>query len=234
MKDSKYIGDELSIFQDAVNWKNYWLNTIIEFISGDVLEVGAGIGVNTKLILENQPNITSIVAIEPDKSLADQILNNITKGRHKVTVLNDYLENLPDDKLFDTILYIDVIEHIADDLGELEKAKLHLKKNGFLIILVPAFNTLFSPFDVAVGHHRRYNRKMLCKVIPDDLVQLKIFYLDSLGVCASLMNKFILKQSYPTKKQILKYDRMIVPISRIMDRLMFHSIGKSLVGIWKK
>ena len=234
MKDSKYIGDELNIFQDAVNWKNYWLNSVKEFISGDVLEIGAGIGINTKLMLENYPIITSIVAVEPDKLLADQILDNITVGKQKVTVLNHYLENLPDDKLFDTILYIDVIEHIADDSLELEKAKSHLKKNGILIILVPAFNILFSPFDKAVGHHRRYNRKSLCKVIPDDLIQLKIFYLDSLGVCASLMNKFILKQSYPTKKQIVKYDRMIVPMSKILDRLLFHSFGKSLVGIWKK
>ncbi|WP_029037670.1 class I SAM-dependent methyltransferase [Salinimicrobium xinjiangense] len=234
MNDSKYVGDELTVFKDAVNWKKYWYNSISKFIKGDVLEVGAGIGINTNLILQNQLEVRSIVSIEPDKSLADQILNNITVDNSKVTVLNQYLHDLPTVQKFDTIIYIDVIEHIEDDSGELNKAKLHLKKGGHLIILVPAFNFLFSSFDEAVGHYRRYNRKMLVNAIPDELSKLKIFYLDSLGVCASLVNKFVLKQSYPTKKQILKYDRMIVPISKILDQLIFHSLGKSLVGIWKK
>lgn len=234
MKDSKYIGDELTIFRDAVNWKKYWYNSISEFISGDVLEVGAGIGVNTNLILQNHKNIKSIVSIEPDKSLADQVLNNLKGNTSKVTVLNQYLENLPVENKFDTIIYIDVIEHIQDDSKELSKAKLHLKDGGVLIILVPAYNFLFSPFDKAVGHFRRYNKDMLIKSVPEDLSQLKLFYLDSLGVCASLVNKLILKQSYPKKEQILKYDRMVVPMSKVMDILIGHSFGKSLVGIWEK
>lgn len=234
MKDSKYIGDELTIFKHAVNWKKYWYNSISKYIAGDVLEVGAGIGINTNLILENHQDLRSIVSIEPDKSLADQILGNLTKETSKVTVLSQYLDALPEDKKFDTIIYIDVIEHIEDDYSELAKAQLHLKKGGALIILVPAYNFLFSPFDESVGHYRRYNKKRLKKAVPDTLVNLKLFYLDSLGVCASLMNKFVLKQSYPSKEQILKYDRVIVPMSKVTDKLMFHSFGKSLVGIWKK
>lgn len=234
MKDSKYIGNELTIFKDAVNWKQYWYNSISKFISGDVLEIGAGIGINTNLLLQNHSDIRSITSIEPDKILSDQILDNIKGDTSKVVVLNQYLEDLSTDKKFDTIIYIDVIEHIKDDSSELSKAKSHLKEGGLLIILVPAYNFLFSPFDDAIGHYRRYNRKMLINAIPDDLSMLKLFYLDSLGLCASLLNKFVLKQSYPTKSQIQKYDKLIVPISRITDRLILNSFGKSLVGIWKK
>lgn len=231
MNESKYIGNELTLFKAAVNWKKYWYNSIRMYISGDILEVGAGIGINTNLILENHQNYKSILSIEPDKSLADQILGNLTGETSKVTVLNQYLDDLAADKKFDTIIYIDVIEHIEDDYRELNKAKSHLKEGGVLIILVPAYNFLFSPFDEAVGHYRRYNKKMLLKAVPDELNNLKLFYLDSLGVCSSLMNKFVLKQSYPSKEQILKYDRIIVPMSKISDKLMFHSFGKSLVGI---
>jgi SAM-dependent methyltransferase len=234
MKESKYIGNELTIFKEAVNWKKYWYNSINKYISGDVLEVGAGIGINTNLILQNCQDVKSIVSIEPDKSLANQIMRNLTGETSKVTVLNQYLEDLSTDKKFDTIVYIDVIEHIEDDHSELNKAKLYLKEGGILIILVPAYNFLFSPFDEAVGHYRRYNKKMLLKAIPDELSNLNLFYLDSLGVCASLMNKFVLKQSYPSKEQILNYDRIIVPVSIILDKLTFHLFGKSLVGVWKK
>jgi SAM-dependent methyltransferase len=234
MKESKYIGNELTIFKEAVNWKKYWYNSINKYISGDVLEVGAGIGINTNLILQNCQDVKSIVSIEPDKSLANQIMRNLTGETSKVTVLNQYLEDLSTDKKFDTIVYIDVIEHIEDDHSELNKAKLYLKEGGILIILVPAYNFLFSPFDEAVGHYRRYNKKILLKAIPDELSNLNLFYLDSLGVCASLMNKFVLKQSYPSKEQILNYDRIIVPVSIILDKLTFHLFGKSLVGVWKK
>lgn len=234
MVDSTYIGNELTLFKDASNWKNYWHNAIQKFIKGDLLEVGAGIGVNTNIILQNNPNLNSVLAIEPDQSLANQILDNIGSNHSKVTVISKYLDDLPNDKQFDTIIYIDVIEHIEDDSKELNKAKSYLKDGGCLIILVPAYNFLFSPFDRAVGHYRRYNKKMLLRATPKDLTNVKLFYLDSLGVCASIVNKVFLKKEYPTKSQVLKWDKLIVPVSKITDKIVFNSIGKSLVGIWRK
>lgn len=234
MKDSKYIGDELSIFKEAINWKQYWHNSVKNYLKGDVLEVGAGMGINTNLILQNNANVNSILALEPDKLLADQIFDNIQINHSKVKAQCSYIDSLSPSDKFDTIIYIDVIEHIERDQEELSKAKLHLKKGGHLIILVPAYNYLFSPFDKAIGHYRRYNKKLLINTVPNDLTTVKFFYLDSLGACASLVNKLILKQSYPTKNQILKWDRLIVPTSKIVDKLVFNSFGKSLVGVWKK
>ena len=234
MKDSKYIGDELSIFKEAVNWKTYWYNSVKQYIKGDLLEVGAGIGTNINLFLQNNSDIRTILALEPDESLASQILANIKANTSKVKVQTGFLDDLTPLQKFDTIMYVDVIEHIKYDSEELNKAKLHLKEGGYLIILVPAYNFLFSPFDKAVGHYRRYNRRMLANSVPNDLTEITIFYLDSLGALASLFNKFILKQSYPTKNQIQKWDRLIVPTSKIVDQLLFNSVGKSLIGVWKK
>lgn len=234
MGNSNYIGDELSIFKYAINWKKYWYDSVKQYIKGDLLEVGAGMGINTNLILQNNTDIKSIMAIEPDKSLSDQILDNIEGDTSKVTVFNGFLADIGSDKMFDTIIYIDVIEHIEHDNEELKIAQLHLKKGGHLVILVPAYNYLYSPFDKAIGHYRRYNKKMLVKAIPNDLVRQKLFYLDSLGACASLVNKLVLKQSYPTKNQILKWDRLLVPTSKFLDNVVFNSFGKSLIGIWKK
>jgi SAM-dependent methyltransferase len=232
MKKSKYIGEELTIFKDAKNWKNYWYNSISEYIAGDLLEVGAGIGANTNLILQNHKDVKSIVCIEPDKSLAHQIMGNISGDTTKVKVLNQYLNDLSKNKKFDTILYIDVIEHIEVESAELNNAKLHLKEGGVLIILVPAYNCLYSRFDKEVGHYRRYNKKMLIKAVPKDLANEKLFYLDSLGVFASVINKLFVKQKYPTKEQIRKWDKLIIPVSKIMDRLVLNLFGKSLIGVW--
>ena len=234
MSDSNYIGNELEIFKEAINWKNYWLNSVKKYINGDVLEVGAGIGVNTNLILNNCNNLISLTAIEPDKVLADKILEDIKVNKDQLEVKSCYLKDMPTSKKYDTILYIDVIEHIKDDKEELEVAKTYLKEGGHLIILVPAHNYLFSSFDEAIGHYRRYNKSLLNNAVPKDLNKVRVFYLDFFGLSASLANKLFLKQSYPTRAQILKWDRIIVPLSKLADKIIFHSLGKSLVGVWKR
>jgi SAM-dependent methyltransferase len=219
-----------------MNWKQYWYNSVQQFVKGDLLEVGAGIGINTNLILQNCKTITSLIAIEPDALLSCQIKGNINanKSNADVKIHTGYLSDLDVSQKFDTIIYIDVIEHIENDKEEMLKAKDHLKDGGHLIILVPAYNFLFSPFDKAIGHFRRYNKRMLLHSVPNDLKNLELFYLDSLGACASLVNKLFLKQSYPTKVQIQKWDNLIVPSSKVVDKILFNSIGKSLIGVWRK
>jgi 2-polyprenyl-3-methyl-5-hydroxy-6-metoxy-1,4-benzoquinol methylase len=233
MADATYVGQELTLFKDAVNWKHYWFSSVSRYVRGSVLEVGAGIGINTNLILANSPAIHQILALEPDKQLASQILSQVHKHQSKVAVKAAYLSELDENQKFDTILYIDVIEHIEKDAEELMLAKKYLAKGGHLIVLVPAYNYLFSPFDKAIGHHRRYNKKMLLQAAPQGLKLVSLYYLDSLGVLMSFVNKLLLKQRYPTRSQILFWDRLIIPTSRLVDQVVFRSFGKSLIGIWK-
>jgi hypothetical protein len=61
-----------------------------------------------------------------------------------------------------------------------------------------------------------------------------MIYLDSAGMLASSGNRLLLKQSMPTLRQILFWDRYLVPVSRVLDRLVLHGFGKSLLGIWTK
>jgi 2-polyprenyl-3-methyl-5-hydroxy-6-metoxy-1,4-benzoquinol methylase len=71
---------------------------------------------------------------------------------------------------FDTIIYLDVLEHIADDRAELACAARLLSPQGCVIVLSPAHQFLFSPFDQAVGHYRRYSRATLRDLTPPDCV----------------------------------------------------------------
>lgn len=71
------------------------------------------------------------------------------------------LAALPRDSRFDTILYIDVLEHIADDRAELVEAARRLNPGGYLVVLSPAHQWLFTAFDAAIGHVRRYTAKSL-------------------------------------------------------------------------
>jgi 2-polyprenyl-3-methyl-5-hydroxy-6-metoxy-1,4-benzoquinol methylase len=149
-------------------------------------------------------------------------------------IKNETIFDLNASAKFDTIIYIDVLEHINDDKKEMRKASELLKPNGHLIILSPAYNFLFSPFDKAIGHYRRYTSKTLRAAMPNELELIKLQYMDSIGYFASLANKLLLKQTYPSKKQIQTWDSWMIPFSKWTDKIFFHSFGKSILGIWRK
>jgi hypothetical protein len=230
-----YIGDELTTFEHALRWKAYFSDKIRPYIKGHVLEVGAGIGSTTKTLCQGDES--SWLCLEPDPKLAKRIEERIKNNelpplcQIKVGTIEDVSEN----NLFDTILYIDVIEHIENDYQELDNAVKRLNKNGVLIVLVPAFQYFYSPFDKAIGHFRRYNKRRLLSAIPEhSLNQEAIFYLDAVGLMASFANKLLLKQSYPTKKQIYMWDNYMIPISKYIDPAIHNIFGKSLIGVWRK
>jgi hypothetical protein len=131
-------------------------------------------------------------------------------------------------------LYIDVIEHIKDDKDEISLATQFLKKGGTLVILAPAHQWLFSPFDLAVGHYRRYDKTSLRALIPSFMMVRKLFYLDIAGVLASIVNKLLLKRSYPTQKQIYFWDKFIVATSKRVDVLTNGFCGRALISISEK
>src|SRR5208282_6876753 len=137
------------------------------------------------------------------------------------------------DQQFDTIIYIDVLEHINEDREELNHAAMHLRPGGRLIVLSPAHQRLFTPFDAAIGHFRRYNRAMLRSISPPSLRLEQLIYLDSAGLVLSIANLLLLRQTMPTKAQLRIWDRWVVPVSRVLDRCLFNSVGKSILAIWR-
>jgi SAM-dependent methyltransferase len=231
MGDFHYVGSELDLFAEARNWKAYWSRQIGSFIEGDVLEVGAGIGSNTGLMCDRTSG--RWVCLEPDPTLASQ-LGEVLKGRERLQNLCGTLQSLAREERFDTILYIDVLEHIEDDVGEMKEAAQRLRPGGRVIVLSPAHQWLFTPFDASIGHFRRYNRASLKRVSPPGLVLEQMFYLDSCGIAASTANQLLLKQSMPTRRQIGIWDRWIIPVSRTVDPIVGYSLGKSIVGIWRR
>jgi SAM-dependent methyltransferase len=229
-----YVGSELDLFAAASNWKAYWAKRIGPYLQGDTLEVGAGIGSNTSFL---SPMVKGRwVCLEPDPSLSAQLAANLTGigGTARLGNVCGTLESLAEDERFDTILYIDVLEHIEDDAGELRLAAARLRPGGRVIVLSPAHQFLYTPFDAAIGHFRRYNRSLMRKVSPPELALEALFYLDACGVAASAANRMLLRQSMPTKSQIGVWDKWIVPTSRLVDPILRHSVGKSIVGVWRR
>ena len=224
----KYVGNELDTFSRARKWRSYWASILRPHIAGDVLEVGAGIGTNIAPV--NSSQVRSLHCLEPDPGLATH-LSRAAREIPGATVSVGTIGGLAG-RQFDTILYIDVLEHIEDDQSELATAAHLLRPGGRLIVLAPAHQALYSGFDKALGHYRRYDRRSLTLCSPPSCCLEKIDYLDCVGLLASGANKVMLKQSVPMLWQVLLWDRCMVPVSRALDRLLGYRLGKSIVAVW--
>jgi hypothetical protein len=212
-----YPGKELETFSQARNWRSYWATALRPYIAGDVLEVGAGIGANTAHI--NHSQVRSIHCLEPDPELAAQ-LRSVVRGTPGTTVSIGTICSVAG-RLFDTILYIDVLEHIED-----------LRPGGRLIVLAPAYQALYSPFDEAIGHYRRYDRRNLIACSPPSCRLEKADYLDCVGLIASGVNRTVLKQSAPALWQMMLWDKYMIPVSKALDPLVGYHLGRSVVAVW--
>jgi SAM-dependent methyltransferase len=229
-----YQGSELKLFAKAARWKAYWGEIISPYLGARVLDVGAGIGSTVRLLCGPRQRLW--IALEPDGHLADEI--RAAREEHAIPeaceVRVGTLQDLDAAEIFDTILYIDVLEHIADDRAEVQRAAAHLAPGGHLVVLAPAHQSLFTPFDQAVGHFRRYDRQALLALTPQELKHERVGYLDSVGLLASLGNRLVLKAAMPTAAQIGLWDRWIVPVSRLVDPVIGYRAGKSVLAIWVK
>ena len=230
----EYSGLELALAEQAACWRAYYGAWLRQYLRGRVLEVGAGMGGTTRLLHRGHP--TDWLCLEPDATLAGRFAARQAQGllAAGLRLRVGTLATLPaTEGLFDTILYVNVLEHIADDAAEVACAYARLAPGGCLVVLVPAHQWLFSRFDAAIGHFRRYTRARLRRVLPAEGQVRQLLYLDSLGLLAAAASK-LLGQTYPTPAQVKLWDRGLVPISRRLDWLLRYTVGKSVLAVLQK
>ncbi len=232
--DFTYVGTELDLFARAKNWKAYLRRQITPFLGRDVLEVGAGLGATTLHLCRGRHD--RWLCLEPDPALAARLESSISAGALppccQVEVGTVY--DLACEQAFDTLLYIDVLEHIRDDASEVGRAVGLVRAGGHLVAVSPAHESLRTPFDAAIGHHRRYSKKTIAALTPPGLSLVRLRYLDAVGMLASLGNRLILKQAMPAPEQVVLWDSALVRLSRLIDPLIAYSLGKSVLAVWKK
>jgi SAM-dependent methyltransferase len=234
MADYTYVGRELDLFAAATVWKAYVRRQVAPYLGPEVLEVGAGHGGTTRALIA--PGFARWVCVEPDAALASRLGASIASGELPpcCSLIVGTLDQAGDQKPFDSLIYIDVLEHIEADRAELARAADLLRPGGYLVVLAPAHPWLMTPFDLAVGHYRRYSKASLRAVGPPGLGLVRLSYLDTVGLLASLGNRLMLHQATPGPRQIAIWDKWMVPLSRIVDPVIRYSAGKSVLGVWRK
>lgn len=225
----KYPVDATERFDNANFHIKYCLTLIKKYIQGDILEVGAGCGSFTRNYYNQK--INNITLTEKDERNIETLKSRFNNYKN-IEVLN-----LPVDKIekkFDSILYFHVLEHIENDLLEIEKAKSKLNSGGYLVFIVPASKRIYGNLDKAVGHFRRYEKDFF----KNDLMNLKLLnlkHLDSIGYVLYYFNKiFFTKETFPSNLKIFLWDKIFTPVTIIIDFLLNYTFGKCIVAIYKK
>ena len=223
-----YTGKELEAFDKATVWRKYIYFLIKKFLKKNILEVGSGIGSFTKNYINNTKNIT----------LTDLDTYNYDILKKKFSDLDVNIFQKTVDKIdgnFENILYLNVLEHIKDDVNEINLALKKIVTGGHLIILVPAHQELYSNFDKEVGHYRRYNTDFFKKLNLQDATIQKLYYLDITGYFLYFINNFFFKQDvYPSNFKIFIWDKIFTPFTIILDKIFRYKFGKNVMCVIKK
>jgi len=228
-KDIDYEGWELSFFDLSKNFRKYQFDLIKEFISGKVAEIGPGNGIFLEYYVDHCDKLD---LFEPDKNLFSK-LNYKFSNHKKINVINDELNITTN--IYDVILYLDVLEHIEDYEKEILKAHNSLKEGGHLVINVPAFQFLYSNFDKDVGHFKRYSKKDITNLgLNNNLEITRLNYYDSIGFLLSFLSKMINSNYKKNFEKKIKIWNLLIPLSRILDKIFINSFGKSLLIVIKK
>ena len=227
MSNLKYDGFELEYFDNSKNFRKYQLNLIKKFLKNNTAEVGPGRG---GFVNYYKKYCKFLYLIEPDRKLCGLLKQKYSNK--KITIKNSTINKVQ--TKFDTIMYFDVLEHIQNDLKEVLSAKKRLKKNGYLIFSVPAFQIFYNNFDKSVGHYKRYNKEDFKTIASKTNLKIeKILYYDSFGLLLIIFSK-IFNISNKNLGKNIKIWNFFIPFSKILDVLTLNKFGKSLLCVFKK
>lgn len=230
--------DTLSVITNAANFNRWMFATIEPYCKGNVLEIGSGIGNISAFFLENKH---PIFLTDIRDNYCSILKTNFKENPYLLGVENVDLVH-PDfdikyaqfiDK-FDTVFALNVVEHIENDALAISNAKKLLKKEGHLIILVPAYQFLYNHFDKELFHYKRYVKKEVIKLFNDSSLSIiNSFYFNALGIVGWFVSGKISKNKSIPSSQMNFYNKIIV-VAKLIDKILFNKIGLSTIVIGKK
>jgi SAM-dependent methyltransferase len=138
-----------------------------------ILDIGAGIGSITQYFVDDAEFVLATDIFENQLSIITERFRGCNIKTLLLNIETDDIKKLKQYN-FDTIVCINVLEHLENDLNALLKMKDIVASGGRIIIMVPAGSKLFNNMDKSAGHHRRYDKEDLKRLA--EKAELKIIY----------------------------------------------------------
>jgi SAM-dependent methyltransferase len=212
--------------------------TIAPLLKNEILEIGSGLGNISAFAVREGLSIT-LSDIDPgynqllkEKFSSYPNVNDILCINLQQPGFAEHYVSLKEK--FDTIFLLNVIEHLEDDRAAVENCRFMLKQGGNLIILAPAYPSLYCRFDKELGHYRRYTRKSLQAILsPSAFTILQNRYFNFPGIAGWFWFGKTLQRKMIGQGEMQVYDKL-VPVFKIADALVFNKAGLSVIVTGRK
>jgi SAM-dependent methyltransferase len=225
---------ELELLATMPNYYAWIMEAFTPFVRGHVIEYGAGTGTISRLLV---PLADTLSAVEPSSNLAAALQAKF-RDDSKVEVVRESLQNHAikvGAATVDTVVMVNVLEHIEDDNQALAHIFRMLRPGGHLLIFVPALQVLMSKLDVIFGHFRRYHRLELMQKVTKAGGEVEICrYFDFLGIGPWFVLNKVMGATAFNPRIVDIHDRFVVPVSRAAERMISPPIGKNIILVARK
>lgn len=225
----------LEMFSATGSFNRWMFDAIEPYCKGSILEIGSGIGNLSALLLETCGEVSLSDQKESYCNTLDRKFKTLPslKGVYRLDLADKNLAmNHPElSGKFDTIIALNVVEHIDDEQRVLENIKELLKNNGRIVMLVPAFNFLYNGLDKELGHYRRYTRKHIGTLFQQPQWKIDtIRFFNSPGIFGWWLYGNVWKKRLITQRSLFVYNKL-VPLFRLSDGLFRNVFGLSLIAV---
>jgi 2-polyprenyl-3-methyl-5-hydroxy-6-metoxy-1,4-benzoquinol methylase len=231
----RYAADDLETMQEARRYSDHVFGLVRGFLGSRVLEVGSGIGTMTRRLVDVAD---VVVGIEPNRNCAARIQEAM--GNHPRFALRMcHFEECDATELashrFDSVVLVNVLEHIADDVNALKGFKQIVVPGGRVIVFVPALQVAYGPLDAELGHHRRYSKRTLRAAFADAGLELiRLRYTNPIGLAGWMYNAHVSKSTRHSLTQVKLFETLVAPWALPLERLLPPPIGLSLIAVGRK
>lgn len=238
-KEEDEVGENtLDVISNADRFNSWMYKVVSKHTSGEILEIGSGIGNISACYLRDERKITLTDIREIYCSrLRDKFESFPSLQGVKLIDLVDssFTEKYQSEQnKYDSIFALNVVEHIKDDHQAIANAKSMLKPGGHLIILVPAYQTLYNNFDLGLEHYRRYTKKSLSKLFTDNSLEIvHRQYFNFIGIFGWYVSGKLMKNDSISEGQMGLFNTL-VPLFKAVDKVILNRMGLSVIAVGKK
>lgn len=225
-----YSGNELDAMAEARNYCRWILDFFAPYLGQKVIEIGAGAGTFSQLLLSSG-RASELVLFEPGANLfprLQQRFGNDPRVRLRPGSFDPSVLEGP----VDSIVLVNVLEHILDDDALLLQIQRSLRPGGRVLLFVPALEWNYGSLDEAFEHHRRYSKSVLRKKLERAGFRIeRARYVNFLGITSWFLAGKVLRRRTLRPRQVRWYDRWIIPWSFKLEQIWEPPVGQSLVAV---
>lgn len=218
----------------AVNYFAWQARLALAPLGQRVVEVGCGIGNFTRMMLDRD----FVLGLDVDANCIahhqQRFAEHANIQSRVLDALDPQFASLREERP-DSVVCLNVLEHISDDLATLRAFASILPRGGRVVLMVPAFQGLYGPIDKHLGHYRRYTcHSLATTAAAAGLRALDLRYMNLVGFFGWWVNAKLLPREEQSEGQIEVFDRYIVPVQEKLESWIRPPFGQSVFAVLEK